>query len=1007
MKFLRNTATDFFAHRARFIFDETIDDCGCGNTESSKEVQKQEVKEKVIQEKRTELTDCARGIWSTKSQNERAKTMTVNANNEHPVSYGDTLGSIVKGMTGKLNYNSLVLYKSKKLTPARMEHWKNTNDCFPIPDTLGQEGYRDKVFQLRRVNAIYPGQIVYIENGIIVVDDGQGGVVPKPSPQPNPNPNPNPNPEDPNCDIDEPVIISDCESDKCKHEFTEIWNGIEGGDPKALEALKERTGIAVESAVEAREAFFTLYGRKEMLSKSELKQREAENKPTEGVYTVLERHYNPKSSVPLWNSLMKVFGKKRLTDTFIEAGYENAEELAAKFTGAVAGYENINSNAAKFAAVAEDKHDGSTVEALIRIGTGAAVAVGMAAALGTPLTAPLVLAGVPLMKFRTGIKRFEKTPSVNKIAALFLSPEATTQEYSNVNGKLVEVSEEEKEKPYTYIEIQKKAIGDAEIVAYLAKDAIDANVALKRGPHQAPMVNLTSEEEALYKSQAESMSETKGDVDKVLDELAKNGYYFENSADNEADYASRAKKFKLGRLGLSLIQKTSVETSEGTKSMSIRNAFDFYMGQATSSLGFKSRKESYEKAMDLLVGQFNIVAQDELDTVWRKNEKLTLVSLDKAFRYGKEFDLGALPNKEKYDRERRLCVKFRPTAPGQANNTEASGQWVMYVKEITDGEVYTTREVEYRSANALIGKKEKHITLDDIALLGGNTENRYSGKEQREILKRLDFFDLMVGQMAQMNETKDQMQLSTSNKKVMNELTRVESLLNVNMRCKGTEVEPQEQYQYRVAVGAKLGKYKSFSEFKAGVEKFGSIYKFSPAVLGKIEKVYTGEPKALDALVANQDFQKEMCLFTQRMECVNEYLALDDLDACAAYVQKHTYFSGETAMRQSTNATVSFGDAYLVYLAGQGVLNKTFTEQITTEKWRNLFSGETVKNELGYIPEGAGWYLSPETQTVVTKIQNYAVKGWLDKAGRKAVIASSGGILNNSIINLIINQPEN
>ena len=1000
MKFLRNTATDFFAHSARFIFNETIDDCGCGSTELSKEVQKQKVTEKVIQEKRTELTDCARGIWSTKSQNERVGVIESKNETKHDVVYGDTLGSIVKGMTGKLDYNRPVLYRSDKLTSARNKIWKEkTGDCFPIPPTLGSE--LQTPFKLSVVNLIYPGQCVSIQNidgvNYVVVDDcgggnGGGGGVGSNSNQ-TLKPKSNPNSEESDCDIKEPVIISDYEADKCKHEFTEIYNGITGGDPKALKALKARTGIAVESSKEAREIFVKLYGQKEWAGVEK-----------DGVYTVLEKHYNPKSSVPLWNSLMKVFGKKSLTDTFTEAGYENAGELAAKFTGAVSGYENINSNAAKFAAVAEDKHDGSTVDALIRIGTGAAVAVGMAAALGTPLTAPLVLAGVPLMKFRTGIKRFEKTTGVNDIYELFTKKDAMVRDFENYYG---EVPAKEQEKPYTYIELQKKAIGDAEIVSYLAKDAIDANVALKWGPRSKPMVELTQEERALYKAQAESISETKGNVDKVLDELAKNGYYFEEGSEHEADYASRAKKFKLGRLGLSLTQKTSVGTSEGTKSMSIQNAFDFYMGQATSSLGYKSRKESYEKAMDLLVDQFNTVAQDELDTVWKENEKLTLTSLDRAFQYGKEFELGSLPNKEKYDRERRLCVKFRPTTLGQANNTEANGQWVMYVKEITDGGVYTTREIEYRSASALIGKKEKHITLDNISTLGGNTENRYSRKEQRTILKRLDFFDLMVGQMAQMNETKDQMQLSTSNKKVMNELTKIERLLNVNMRCNGTRSEKSEEYQYRVAVGAKLAKYKNFAEFKAGVEKFDSIYKFSSAVLEKIEKVYTGESSALDVLVANQDFQKEMSLFTQRMECVNEYLAMDDLDACAAYVKKHMFFSGETAMRQSTNHTVSFGDIYILYLVGKGVLNKTFTEQITTERWRNLFSRETVKSELGYIPEGVGWYLSSETRPVVTKIQNYAVKGWLDRAGRKAVIASSGGILNNSIIDLIINQSEN
>jgi hypothetical protein len=998
MKFLRNTATDFFAHNARFLFEQNvIDDCGCDNPEAEKEVKKQEEKKKVIDEQRADLKkaakDCTpKGIWSTKVQNERAGTIELKHEQIHLVEYGDTLGSIVKGMTGKLDYSRPVLYRSNRLTPSRIAQWNKTNTCFPIPNNLGQT---EQPFDLRVVNAIYPGQIVYIEeiNGVkyIIVDDGKetssSGGSGKPESVPG---GTAPNPEKPNpegeCDIQTPEIVSDCEADECKHEFTEIWNGIEGGDPKALEALHERTGIAVESTKEAREAFVKLYGQKEWAGVEK-----------DGVYTVLEKHYNPKSSVPLWSSLKEMFGNKSLADTFREAGYENADELVQKFTGAVAGYENINSNAAKFAAVAEDKHDGATVDALIRIGAGAVIAVGMAAALGTPLTAPLVLAGVPLMKFRTGIKRFEKTTNVNTIYELFTKPDATVEEYEDCCGELVDVPVEGQEKPYTYIELQKKAIGDVEIVSYLAKDAIDANVALKRGPYQTPMVDLTPEEEALYKAQAESISETEGDVDKVLDELAKNGYYFEEGAEHEADYASRAKKFKLGRLGLSTFKKTSVNTSEGLKRMNIRAAFDFYMGQATSSLGYKSRKESYEKAMDLLVDEFNTVAQDELHTVWGE-KKLTLTSLDRAFQYDKEFELGSLPNKNKYNWERTLCVKFHPTTPGQANNTAADGTWSMYVKQkdLTTGEISLSSEIEYRSASALIGKMEKHITDKDIATLRGSKDNMYGPQEQREILKRLDFFDLMVGQMAQMNETKDQMQLSTSNQKVMNELTRVESLLNVNMRCKGTEVETQERYQYRVAVGAKLGKYKNFAEFKAGVEKFGDIYKFSPAVMGKIEKVYMGEPSALDALVANKDFQMEMALFTQRMECINEYLALDDLDACAAYVQRHTYFSGETAMRQSTNETLSFGDAYLVYLVGKGLISKEVSKVIT----ETIDYTTGAKNEAGELIV----YTMEMEKEIIKKIP---AGTYNNETIRKAIIALFGGRISNEVIDHWKNKPEN
>ena len=1008
MKFLRNTATDFFAHRARFVFFDQVDDyCECDKTESSTETNIKQETEQVVQEQRSELTkhakDCTpKGIWSTKVQNERAGTIESKHEQIHLVEYGDTLGSIVKGMTGKLDYSRPVLYRSKKLTPARIAQWNKTNTCFPIPNNLGQT---EQPFDLRVVNAIYPGQIVYIEqiNGVkyIIVEDGQtvsGGGTSSSTTHESTTTTTTTTVETENETEKQerchqtPIIDNDCGENKCEYDFSAIFNGARAEDGTSISLISELTGV--EDSEKAMEAYLTLYGKKEWVGVEK-----------DGVYTVLEKHYNPPAGVPLWNSLKEIFTNKSLADTFRKAGYTNAQELADKFTGEVnlEGKQNIiHENATKFLEKAGDKNSGATRDVIVRTVIGAGVAIGMAAALSTPISAAVVLAGLPLLKFRTGIKRFDPTASVEKIWEVFSNSDATTEQMNDCCDD-VDFTENSSETS-GYIDIQKSSVESSRKTAFILNSVVGENSVLKHGPGKTPPegITMTAEEMDRYKKHAENLIVVGDEAEKMLEQLALNGYYFENGAEYEAEYARRAKKFKL----------------TGNN----KDNFDANMRVGKSTLVWKTSEENYEEALDQLVSKFNNVAAEELYGKLEKDENyisrentinlihLKLTDLANALENGGEFYLGRLPNKD--DINRKLYVKFVPSHTGQGKGTAADGDWEMYIEDTDKNGTGSTRSIPYNEAAALISKKTKQLEPDDISRLGFNPDNLLtSGKEKRSLIDKLNFFNLMIGQMNQINEAKDQMLLSALNKQAFQEIVEIENRLDIGLRCRDTKTETQEQYQYRVAVGSKFALFveskddpNGFAKFKKGVMGFADIA-FSPEILTQIEKVFNREHGALDRLVLSPKFQKEMSILSQNMECVNDYLSMEDLDACAEYAKDNTFISGWTAMRQSTNETVSFGDAYILYLLGQGVLNTTFTDQIPTTEWHNFSTGETIPKTPGGLP--AGWEEIPTTKTIVRKIRNWATKGWLDDAGRKAVIAVSGGRITNGIIDAIVNTPEN
>jgi len=959
MKFLRNTASDFFAHNARFVFKETVDDCGCDEV-----VEEQEA---VVQEQRSEYTrlanDCTpKGIWSTKTQNERAKTMTVNANNQHPVSYGDTLGSIVKGITGRLDYGRPVLYRSKKLTPAKISQWNKTNTCFPIPNNLGQT---EQAFDLRVVNSIYPGQVVYIEeiNGVkyVVVDDGLG-VIPGPRPRPIP---PKPQPKPKPCIFPQEADINPCD----EHTAEQIWNGIEGGDPAAMALLEEMAGGVIENQEAAREAFLTLYGRKETRNKG------MKGVERDGIYIVMEKYFNPKMKGGVFGMVRRLVSDDSLASDLEKAGYSGDEvsKLMAGLSGAPAELNAIEQNAENFSQnlPEELQHQDAGVvqDFLLRLGAGAIVGTAVAAAFAFPpgWAIPALLGGAALVQFKGGVKRFNQYPDVNTTYATLTKTGATSTEIVDLIGADSDLGAETPSALDTY----RTAALSVDMQNFMANDAFDWGLEFGPNPDWDEIIKqgfATEKDKELYEAQIENGKTIESTTETLLNELALNGYYYSEGAGLEGEQARKAKEFKL----------------KGNDKRAFKSALD----DATRSFNPVTKKEKYTEAMSYLVGELNESAQDMLDVSW--DPELTMDQLDKAFKHGHEFYLGALPQSKKSDLHRELYVKFTPNKTSQAKNTGADGTWEMYIKE--DGQVAESTRREYRSVTELLGKKAKNFTVEDLRDLNFDPEQKFTDKERKDLLDRLNTFDLVVGQLAQINEAKDQMTVAVWNEERTQATAEIKNRFKGAMVEDGTSTETEGEHSYRIRVASKLAKFATWKKF----EKHVGCY-FSKDVQQLIINAYNGESESINILSRNEKFQYQVACVERSMKQCEGYLSVNDLSACASYVKSNMYLSGQAAGAASNYHTITFGDVYLGYLVAEGAVTKTFTEQITKIDWHNFELNMTVPAKTG-TPVPEGWVEIAYPAEISTQIRQWAAKGWLDNAGRKAIIAVSGGRVTNMII---------
>ncbi len=972
MKFLRNTASDFFAHSTRFIFNETVDvdDCGCDEAKQEHET--------IKQEHRSELTKLANecipktGLWSTKTQNERAETMTVNNEGKHLVSYGDTLGSIVKGITGRLDYSRPVLYRSKKLTPARREAWNaKTGDCFPVPPTLGQEP--ETAFKLNVVNLIYPGQVVYIQeiNGVkyVVVDDGEsvpgsGPIVPL---------GPRSKPKQKPCILPQDQDINPCD----EHTASQIWNGIEGGDPAAMKLLEKMSGGVIENQEAAREAYLTLYGRKEWKGVEK-----------DGIYIVMEKYFNPKMKGGVFGMVRRLVSDDSLATDLEKAGYSGDEiaKLMAGLSGASTALDTIEGNAGNFSQnlPKELQHQDAGVvkDFLLRLGAGAIVGTAVAAAFAFPpgWAIPALLGGAALVQFKGGVKRFNQYPDVNSVYATLTKTGATSKEIIDLIGADSDcgVGVEAPSALDTY----RNAALSVDMQNFLAHDALDSDVVLRAGPNpdwnQIRKQNLMSGADiARYKEQAENGKEVETRTGALLRELALNGYYYSEGAALEGDQSRKAKEFKL----------------KGKDKRAFKNSLD----DATRSFNPITKKEKYTEAMSYLVGQLNESAQDMLDVVWKP--ELTMEALDKAFKHGHEFYLGALPQGKKSDLRRELYVKFTPDKTAQAKNTGAAGTWEMYIKE--DGQVAESTRLDYRAAQGFMGKKAKKFTVEDLQALNYDPEQKFNDKEIKDLLDRLNTFDLIAGQLAQINEAKDQMTVAMWNEERTQETARIKNQFKVEMRDDGTRTETQGEYQYRISVASKLAKFETWEKF----EKHLGCH-FDKGIQILIKKVYNKEPGSINILVQDKCFQYQMGCVTRGMQMCEGYLTINDLNACSSYVKDNMYLSGQAAGAVSKYHTVTFGDVYLGYLVAEGLVSTTITTTIKEWHWHDFETGLAgiAKNESG-VPEGM---VSIEvTEDIVNTVRQWQIDGWLTNAVRRAIIAASGGRVTNKIIDSWANSNSN
>ncbi len=972
MKFLKNTVTDLCVN-TRFLAVNGSPEHGEQFIENKEEIV---VKTKCALKN---LRDCVpkTGQWSTAKQNEVAANIPKGPS--HVVQAGDTLGSIVKGLVGKVDYSRPVFYLSNRITENARTRWNKDSDCFDIPDTLGIQ--KEQMFSLGVVNLIYPGQIVSIRTGddgkeYIYVEDGTGTV---PVSKPKETSAPAPEAEKPELDPKKEEKEEKEKEEKPKKECRkfpqgketkdpcltpeQIWTGLEGGEEAAVELFEEFSGQQVENIEAARSAFLKLYGEREN-GKDGMKGVEKD-----GVYIVMEKYFNPRFKDGVWGSLKELFTNHSLADELVDSGYKRLEAkqiqetLAGQLEGIVTVEKNINEKL-------KDQNDGAMRDFFLRTATGAAIALAFAPIVG--ISVPILLSGMPLFKVRGGIKSFTQFPDVDTIYATLSDPNIT-------RGDLIRIGDEwqETNEPKTYLETQRTALAGVKAQNFLGYDGLDSFMVIVGGMNpdfdKAVADGLISTEDLQeYNAQRTRSKEIEEKNAKMLSSLAKNGYYFAEGAEKQATDASNGGEFELddGWFISDWWEYTD------------KDQFEDILEIAKQAFDPEIKQEKYTLAMDMLVEQFNIKGQEMLGDVWEK--ELTMTSLDEAFQYGHEFSLGTLERNDEYPLVRELFVRFIPTTSGQPVNKGADGRWEMYIKE--NGKEVPVSRQEYRTARELIGKKPKHFTIDDIAKLGYSAD-RYTDEERDSLVDKLNKFDLIIGQLSQLKEAKDQMALTVWNTEAIDETARQNNLLDTQMSEDGTRTETTERKQYRIAIASKLAKYGTWEKFEPIATRA-----FSPEVQKKIKAVYDKKEGSMNVLIEDKNFQEQITNFACLMRKAEQFATIKDLNECAEFVKNDMYLSGKTAVYNSNYHTFTFGDAYLAYMLGKGLIRTTEigSKKVSSEYYLNE-SGEAVKAEGGVIPEGATSFTVTETVSTSKQVAGYTKDNYWVKLG----IIGLAGRVNN------------
>ncbi len=110
----------------------------------------------------TNLKEETKEVWKKAPQNKLAEDIAIQKEKEvRLVQAGDTMSSIIKGLTGKLDFGMAVVYRDK-----------NGNEGSNIPSgKLKKQFERNQINTLAGAGYIYPGQYVWIENGKVVIGE--------------------------------------------------------------------------------------------------------------------------------------------------------------------------------------------------------------------------------------------------------------------------------------------------------------------------------------------------------------------------------------------------------------------------------------------------------------------------------------------------------------------------------------------------------------------------------------------------------------------------------------------------------------------------------------------------------------------------------------------------------------------------------------------------------------------------------------------------------------------
>lgn len=1109
MKFLKNTATDLFAHSARFVNNVSVGDKGVdvpsqpdeeaikkANAEAINEGYKQKEINGVLQwmkESCTKLSKEVResffekfykehpekDIYSTPKQNIRGDEYIEEKKTDfRTVKSGDTLGPIVMGLTGdkKLDYSLPVLYKSNKISPKRRAKWQTDvatqeTPCFKIPPNIGIA--KEEFFGMDVANLIYPGQVVYIKDGVIVIDDKE------------PSSDPLPKKEPPQKDI--PLVIDDLieEEDAPPVDIEKIdyegelppemlWNG---GEHKMNDFLKMH-GNAMVSVEEAQAAYNLLYGKQNTKQTIERDGKTLEvNVERDGVYVVLEKYLNPSMKVSIWQVVQDLTNGngKDLVDAFDAANYDRtiAENFVKELQAGAKKIHALNLDPKQL----DNKDEGATTDFVVRTMLGAVVAgatLGLSAATGgavlpAGLAIESLFAGAPILKLNTGVDGHTKVISANEVYEMFRSDPTNFKKNIESIGALTA--------PESYTELHAYALATANATTWLGNDLLGANSALMTGPDsENPIVKPSKKQAEEYEEYEENAEVVDEKMNELIIELMKMNFDILKGVINESEEAAESDGYQLkdGPLWGLLDNPFAIDTEQDLQEMLV---------EKLPNASPEEKKKISIELMNLYIKRFNENSEGLMESEWK--DKLTLgkdekdaETLNKAFENGEKFHLGAIGEENEKGFTPTLDIKFTSEAGFEKRiaTIDTVGQTLEKLKEerdpkemLSDLDVVTSllakldvSDVKERDriTKMIMGITESivqesipqksrltatvdmlnkvtmelnffkeaekaavNITTDHQGVKGTwevtlkeQTNNRgttnhevvratFDPKDALEILTRNNPAEMkerlgisegmltneerellieklaksipMIGHLTQLSHLKDLLNLSQKYSEAQRDAEEIGNNL-----APSNVSESVDQRKYRVSVVSMLNKFDGWEEFG---KAFGKDF---PRSKGHIERYYQFRHKdkdvlsdAVNTMVKDPVFQQEMATLAHKMAETGVYMKMDDYAEVVKREEENTFVSGDTAVSNSGDFTVSYGMLKAATLAGKA---------LGTHVEKELIPGERM-----WIPgaEGPGEWIQLTEDTIIKNTVSNATS----QIGTQAAAMIAGGVIVNVI----------